>query len=139
MPHTASAGPTSVGEDLVTAEWGGGRLGSQLDIHGGFPVSGPVAEAVCNAGDVGSASGPGEDSWIWKWQPTPVFLPGESHGQRSLAGYGPRSPREADMTEHSLTQTPTDPPRPGREGHPSTDGCVAPLNAVGRGAYYRWV
>ena len=24
-------------------------------------------------------------SWRWKWQPTPVFLPGESHGQRSLA------------------------------------------------------
>ena len=35
------------------------------------------------------------DSWVrkipWrrKWQPTPVFLPGESHGQRSLAGYSP--------------------------------------------------
>jgi len=26
--------------------------------------------------------------WRRKWQPTPVFLPGESHGQRSLAGYG---------------------------------------------------
>ena len=38
---------------------------------------------------------PGFDPWIrkipWrrKWQPTPVFLPGESHGQRSLAGYSP--------------------------------------------------
>ena len=30
-----------------------------------------------------------EDPWRRKWQPTPVFLPGESHGQRSLAGYGP--------------------------------------------------
>ena len=35
------------------------------------------------------------DSWVrkipWRraWQPTPVFLPGEFHGQRSLAGYGP--------------------------------------------------
>ena len=34
-----------------------------------------------------------QDPWIWKipwrrrWQPTPVFLPGEFHGQRSLAGY----------------------------------------------------
>ena len=31
------------------------------------------------------------DLWVpWRrsWQPTPVFLPGESHGQRSLAGYG---------------------------------------------------
>ena len=33
------------------------------------------------------------------WQPTPVFLPGESHGQRSLAGYSPWSCKESDMTE----------------------------------------
>ena len=31
--------------------------------------------------------------WRWKWQPTPVLLPGESHGQRSLAGYSPRGHR----------------------------------------------
>ena len=30
-----------------------------------------------------------EDSWNRKWQPTPVFLPGESHEQRSVAGYSP--------------------------------------------------
>ena len=34
-----------------------------------------------------------------KWQPTPVFLPGESHGQRNLAGHGPQGRRELDMTE----------------------------------------
>ena len=34
-----------------------------------------------------------------KWQPTPAFLPGESHGQRSLAGYGPWGRKELDMTE----------------------------------------
>ena len=32
-------------------------------------------------------------------QPTPVFLPGESHGQRSLVGYSPRGHKELDMTE----------------------------------------
>ena len=37
--------------------------------------------------------------WRRKWQPTPVFLPGESHGQRSLAGHGPWGHRESDMTE----------------------------------------
>ena len=37
--------------------------------------------------------------WRRKWQPTPVFLPGESHGQRSLAGHGPWDLRESDMTE----------------------------------------
>ena len=31
-----------------------------------------------------------EDPWRKKWQPTPVFLPGESHGRRSLVGYSPR-------------------------------------------------
>ena len=39
-----------------------------------------------------------------KWEPTPVFLPGESHGQRSLAGYSPRGHKESDMTER-LTST----------------------------------
>ena len=32
-------------------------------------------------------------------QPTPVFLPGETHGQRSLAGYSPWGHKESDMTE----------------------------------------
>ena len=31
--------------------------------------------------------------------PTPVFLPGEFHGQRSLAGYSPKGPKESDMTK----------------------------------------
>ena len=33
------------------------------------------------------------------WQPTPVFLPGESHGQRSLAGCSPQGLKESDATE----------------------------------------
>ena len=31
-----------------------------------------------------------------KWQPTPVFLPGEAHGQRSLGGSGPGGHKESD-------------------------------------------
>ena len=34
-----------------------------------------------------------------KWQPTPAFLAGKSHGQRSLVGYSPWGRRESDMTE----------------------------------------
>ena len=47
----------------------------------------------------------GFDPWVGKipWrkarQPTAVFLPGESHGQRSLAGYSPRGHKELDRTE----------------------------------------
>ena len=33
------------------------------------------------------------------WQPIPVFLPGESHGQRSLVGYGPWSCKDSDTIE----------------------------------------
>ena len=41
--------------------------------------------------------------WRRKWQPTPVFLPGKFHGQRSLAGYSPWGSKESDkwMTEDS--------------------------------------
>ena len=42
--------------------------------------------------------------WRRKWQPTPLFLPGEFHGQRSLAGYSPRGHKESDMAER-LTHT----------------------------------
>ena len=39
-----------------------------------------------------------------KWQPTPVFLPEESHRQRSLAGYSPQGHRESDTTEATTQQ-----------------------------------
>ena len=45
------------------------------------------------------------DPWIWKipwrraWQPAPVFLPGASHGQRSLVGYSPYGCKGLDTTE----------------------------------------
>ena len=37
--------------------------------------------------------------WRRKWQPTPVFLPGKSHGQRCLEGYSPWGHKESDMSE----------------------------------------
>ena len=41
--------------------------------------------------------------WRRKWQPTAVFLPGKSHGQRSLVGYSPWGCKESDMTVTSLS------------------------------------
>ena len=38
--------------------------------------------------------------WIRKWQPTPEFLPGEPHRERSLVGTIPRVTKKLDMTEH---------------------------------------
>ena len=46
-----------------------------------------VKSPSVNTGDMGSIPGSGRSPGEGKWQPTPVFLPGESHGQRSLAGY----------------------------------------------------
>ena len=52
----------------------------------GFPGASVVKNLPANAGDVGS---PGKIPWRRKWQPTPVFLPGKSNGQRNLMGYSP--------------------------------------------------
>ena len=45
-------------------------------------------ESACNVGDPGSIPGLGRFPWRRKWQPTPVFLTGKSHGWRNLASYG---------------------------------------------------
>ena len=46
----------------------------------------------------------GKILWRRKWQPTPLFLPGKSHGQGSLVGYSPRGCRELDTTEQLTVQ-----------------------------------
>ena len=67
-------------------------------------------EFTCSAGvagDVGSIPGLGRFPWRRAWQPTLVFLPWESHRQRSLAGYGLWGRKESDTTEAtSHTYTP---------------------------------
>ena len=50
-------------------------------------------------GDVGLIPESGRFPWRRKGQPTSVFLPGESHGQRSLAGYSPSGHKESETTE----------------------------------------
>ena len=68
----------------------------------GFPGGSKVEHPPANAGHVGSIPGRGrggEIPWRRKWQPTPVFLPGESHGRWSLVGYSPRGRKESDTTE----------------------------------------
>ena len=66
-----------------------------MDFPGGLDDK----ESACNAG------GPRFNPWVrripWRkeWLPTPVFLPGESHGPSSLEGSDPWGRRESDMTE----------------------------------------
>ena len=72
-----------------------------------FPVISLLGSVIknppTNVRDLGSI--PGSDPWVrkipWrrKWQSIPVRLPGEFHGQRSLAGYSPWALKESVMTE----------------------------------------
>ena len=75
-------------------------------VPGGFPGGSDSKESVCNAGDMGSIIPElGRFPWRTAWQPTPVFLPGKSHGQRRLVGYSP-------WGHKSWTRLGTKPPPP---------------------------
>ena len=56
-------------------------------------------ESTCQCRRHGFDPWVGKILWRRKWQPTPVPLPGKSHGQRSLAGYSPLGRKESDTTE----------------------------------------
>ena len=70
-----------------------------------FPCGSEVKASASNARDPGSIPGSGRSPGEVNGNPTPVFLPGESHGQKSLVGYSPWGRKESDTTErlHSLT------------------------------------
>ena len=64
-----------------------------------FPGSSDGKESACQCRRPSFNPWVRKDPWGREWQPTPVFLPGESHGQRSLAGYSPWGCTELDTTE----------------------------------------
>ena len=72
--------------------WGDGLYSNIQSL--GFPGSSAGKESACRAGDssLGRKDPPEEGM-------APVFLPGESHGQRHLAGYSPWHRKESDTTE----------------------------------------
>ena len=63
------------------------RTSSILCLALGFPGGSDGKESACNAGDPGSLPWVGKIPWRRELLPPPVFWPGKSHGQRSLAGY----------------------------------------------------
>ena len=74
-------------------------------LDASYPRASQLALVVKNlpasagdARDAGSIPGPGRRAW----QPTPVFLPRESHGQKSLAGYSPWGRKKSDTTERLI-------------------------------------
>ena len=64
-----------------------------------FPGGSISKESACNSGDLGSSPGLGRFLWRREWLHIPVFLPGELHGQRSLAGYSPWGHKVLDVTK----------------------------------------
>ena len=77
-----------------------------LEISRGFPRGASGKEPTCQYRRLkGHEFNPwvGKIPWRRACQPTPVFLPGESHGQRSLAGYSPWGCKELNMTERLST------------------------------------
>ena len=62
----------------------------------GFPGSSDGKASDYNVGDPGSIPGSGKSPGKKKWEPTLVFLPGKSHGLKTLVGYSPWSHKELD-------------------------------------------
>ena len=60
-----------------------------------FPGGSEGKVSACNVGDPWVREIP----WRRKWPPTPVLLPGKSHGWRSLVGYSPRGHKESNTSE----------------------------------------
>ena len=76
--------------------WRRGRLSTPVFL--GFPCGSTGKDSACNAGDLGSITGL-KIPWRRERLPTSVFLPGESHEQRSLMGYSPWGHKELDAAE----------------------------------------
>ena len=81
----------------------GQGLWGQVSVIAALPGGSAGKEPICQCSRLGFDHWVGKVPWRRAWLPTPVFLPGESHGQRSLAGYTPRRRKESDTTERLST------------------------------------
>ena len=76
-----------------------------LDTFSGLSRWCSHKESSCHCRRCRSDPWVGKFPWSRKWQPTPVFLPGKFHGQRSLVGYSPWGHKQLDMTQWLSTST----------------------------------
>ena len=90
----------------ISGERGGLELGIWEPSTNEF-TGGSDSKSIClQCGRPGFNPWVRKITWWRKWQPTPVFLPGKSHGWRNLVGYSPWGHKESDMTEWaSLSST----------------------------------
>ena len=73
------------------------KIGFVMVYPGDFPGGSDGKASAYNVGDPGSIPGSGRS--LGEGKPTPVFLPGESHGQRSLVGYSPWDHKELETSD----------------------------------------
>ena len=91
-------GLQSIGLQKVEHDWSN-FVCLHAKINMSFPGGSDGKEFTCNAGDLGLDSWVRKTPWWREWLPTSLFLPGEFHGKRSLAGYSPWGCKEWDTTE----------------------------------------
>ena len=88
---------------LFLGPWELQRGGLQLSPHWNntvyVPCNSDDKESACNTGDLGLNPGVRKIPWGREWLPTPVFLPADFHGQRSLADHSPWGRKESHLTE----------------------------------------
>ena len=110
LPLSPKVGPMilipSIAKGILQESLGCGFPGGKiiLDYFSGPPVESSGRDPTCQCRRrrrLGLCPRVGKIPWRREWHPTPVFLPGTSHGQRSLAGYSPRSRQKLDATEHA--------------------------------------
>ena len=88
-----------------TKEWITDKLKWHIHTIQGFPSGTSGKEPACQSRRHKRVR---FEAWVGKmpqrrsWQPTPVFLPGKSHGHRSLVGYSPYGRKELDTTKATL-------------------------------------
>ena len=105
QPHLTSErqhqGVKSQGRSLLHSPWNLEEALWSRCFPGGAEVKKSLPANAERLKKCGLDSWVGKIPWRKEWQPTPVFLPGGSHGQRSLAGYSPCNSTESDATEHA--------------------------------------
>ena len=95
---------------LEEEEWGSGYWKAWLLLImkqlaptiGGFPGGSDSKASACNVGDLGLIPRLGRSSGEGKWQPTPVPLPGKSHGPRSLVCYSPPGHSQTRLSDFTF-------------------------------------
>ena len=96
-PRPSSEGPGNVGQKLALF-WGLAPLATQ-GLHGPLYTEAQTVKSPPAKQETWVNPWVGKIPWRREWQPTPEFLPGEFHGQRSLAGYSPWGHKELDTTD----------------------------------------